>query len=35
MFADNAAAMDADSVMRTESSAFVELLQAVKRDKPL
>jgi 2-(1,2-epoxy-1,2-dihydrophenyl)acetyl-CoA isomerase len=35
MFHGNAAAADAEAVMRVENDAFVELLKALKRDKPL
>ena len=35
MFLDNAGVDDADSIMRTENNAFVEMLQALKKDKPL
>jgi len=35
MLRDNAQAGTAEAVMRTENAAFVELLQAVKREKPL
>ena len=32
---DNAAEFDADAIMRRESSVFIEMLRAVKREKPL
>ena len=35
MFLDNAGVCDPSSIMRTESKAFVELLQTLKREKPL
>jgi len=35
MLQDNAAATDAGAIMRTENNAFVEMLQALKREKPL
>ena len=35
MFAQNAAAVDAEQVMRNENDAFIELLRTLKRDKPL
>jgi enoyl-CoA hydratase/carnithine racemase len=35
MLQDNASAADPESVMRTENAAFLELLQALKREKPL
>jgi len=35
MFIENAEAADADSIMRTESNAFVELLRELKQEKPL
>jgi enoyl-CoA hydratase/carnithine racemase len=35
MFLDNAAAPDPGAIMRTENDAFIELLQALRREKPL
>jgi 2-(1,2-epoxy-1,2-dihydrophenyl)acetyl-CoA isomerase len=35
MLRDNANAQNAEAVMRTENDAFLELLQALKREKPL
>ncbi len=35
MFRQNAASGDAESVMRVENEAFIELLRTLKRDKPL
>lgn len=35
MLLENAGAADADVIMRTESEAFVELLRALKKEKPL
>ena len=35
MLADNAVSADADSIMRVETEAFVELLRALKTEKPL
>lgn len=35
MLRDNAGACDAEAIMRTENTAFIELLQALKKDKPL
>lgn len=35
MFQENACVPDADAAMRTESSAFVELLRTLKQEKPL
>jgi len=35
MFLDNTCASDADTVMRNESKAFVELIKASKKEKPL
>jgi len=35
MFLDNTCASDADAVMRNESRAFVELIKASKKEKPL
>lgn len=35
MFSANAAAQDADTIMKNENDAFVELLKTLKREKPL
>jgi enoyl-CoA hydratase/carnithine racemase len=35
MLRENAGADDADAIMRTENNAFIEMLQALKKDKPL
>jgi len=35
MFLENACASDADTIMRNESKAFIELLKVLKKEKPL
>ncbi|HEY6131212.1 MAG TPA: enoyl-CoA hydratase-related protein [Halioglobus sp.] len=35
MLLENAGTYDADAIMRTENNAFIEMLQALKREKPI